>query len=347
MRDSRRVLRTVVVASLLGIAAFGCDSGGNSSTDVPSDVPDVPEGAEGTAEDGGEDGAPDDGTPTDGIDEAAPPEDAPGEDAPVEDVAPRDEGWAETDGGPMVDELGTNNQDIVGVTRVIFLGDSITAVPYLTQTWSQRIQDDLQGLFGAGIEIRNYAVGGARTEDVLTEQLLRIDTTSTLRTLVMFTIGGNDAVQVMGDDIASSLAHMETKMDNLRAILDWLYDPAHFPGGVYVVFGNIYDPTDGEGDFTHCGIGVFSTDWPETDTLAATVNSWFLDEAMARGADLLDMHGLFLGHGFNYRDTTNPYYCRGCDPSCPCPLWFDFTCIHPNSDGHEALAGFFFGIVSR
>jgi lysophospholipase L1-like esterase len=346
MRDSRRVLRTVVVASLLGIVAFGCDSGGDSSTDVPSDVPDVPDGHEGTVEDGGEDGAPDDGAPGEVLDEAT-PEDAAGEDAPAEDVAPRDEGWAETDGGPMVDELGTNNQDIVGVTRVIFLGDSITATPYLTSPWSDRIRPDLRSLFVADTEFQNYAAWGARTEDVLSDQLPRIDTASTKRTLVMFTIGGNDALQVIGDDIDTSLAHMVTKLANLRAILDWLYDPAHFPGGVFVVYGNIYDPTDGEGDFTHCGVGASYADWPVVETLANTVNGWYLDEAMAHGADLLDMHGLFLGHGYNNTDTANPYYCRGCAPTCPCPRWFDLTCIHPSSDGHAALAAFFFGIVSR
>ncbi len=245
------------------------------------------------------------------------------------------------------DELGTNNQDITGVERVIFLGDSITASPYLTPPWSDRIRDDLQGVFGASIEIHNYAVGGARTEHVLEDQIPNIDTTSTKKTLVMFTIGGNDALQVIGSDIPTSLAHMETKMVNLRGIMDFMSDPGNFPGGVYVVFSNIYDPTDGEGDFTHCGIGALYEDWPNVDELATTVNEWYLDLAMEFGFDVLNAHALFLGHGWNNNDTASPYYCFACDPECPCDRWLDLTCIHPNADGHEALAGYFLGIATR
>jgi lysophospholipase L1-like esterase len=233
------------------------------------------------------------------------------------------------------------------VERVIFLGDSITASPYLTPPWSDRIRDDLRGLFGGSVEFQNYAVGGSKTEDVLEDQLPRIDTDSAKKTLVMFTIGGNDALQVIGEDVATSLAHMEEKLENLRNILTWLFAPANFPGGVYVVYMNIYDPTDGEGDFTHCGIGMAYEDWPDVDELATTINGRYLELAMEFGADLLDGHGLFAGHGWNNNDAANPYYCHGCEPTCPCPRWLDFTCIHPNSDGHEALAGFFFGIVSR
>jgi lysophospholipase L1-like esterase len=231
------------------------------------------------------------------------------------------------------------------VERVIFLGDSITASPYLTPPWSDRIRDDLRAAFGADVEIHNYAVGGARTEHVLEDQIPNIDTTSIKPTLVMFTIGGNDALQVIGSDVDTALAHMEDKMDNLRAVLEFLDDPTNFPGGTYVIYSNIYDPTDGEGDFTHCGIGAMYEDWPEVEELATIVNGWYEDLADEFGFAVLDMHSLFLGHGWNNDDTENPYYCNGCEPDCPCPRWFDFTCIHPNAAGHEALAGFFFDLA--
>jgi lysophospholipase L1-like esterase len=264
---------------------------------------------------------------------------------PVEEVVPDvvPDGWPPSCYEPR---MGVKNQVVRDVERVIFLGDSITATPYLTPPWSDRIRDDLQGLFGSDVEFQNYAAWGAITDDILSEQLPRIDTTSTKRTLVMFTIGGNDALQVIGQDTTSSLDHMATKVENIRTALTWLYDPANVPGGVYVIFANVYDPTDGEGDFTHCGFGAGLEDWPNCDEVATTANGWYEDLADEFGADLLDLHDLFAGHGYNNGDATNPWYCNECDPcTSGCPRWYDLTCIHPNSDGHEALAGFFLCMV--
>jgi hypothetical protein len=89
------------------------------------------------------------------------------------------------------------------------------------------------------------------------------------------------------------------------------------------------------------------SDWPDVDELATTVNGWYRTEADARGFDVLDAHELFLGHGWNNNDAASPFYRHACDPDCPCDRWLDFTCIHPNAAGHEALAGYFFGIVAR
>jgi len=318
----------------------GCGGGGGGEEDVQADeTPDsdsVDDGLDILPEEDGE--AEPDATqdPVSETTDSFPPD-------VIEDPADADEDGA----SGLVDELGTNNQDITGVERVIFLGDSITATPYLTPPWSDRIRDDLQTLFGSGVEIVNYAAWGARTEHVQDDQLPRIDTSSAKRTLILMTIGGNDALQVIGEPADVSLAHMEEKMAILDEIIAWIVDPAHFPGGVYLVFSNLYDPTDGEGDFTHCGIGVSYEDWPALPEVEPVANGWFLDLAMAYSVDMLDMHGLFLGHGYNNNDTTNPYYCKDCTPDCPCPRWFDLSCIHPNSEGHEALAGFFFAIITR
>lgn len=350
MRTTRRWGMFAAVLAAVALVG-GCDGGQNGDDDADA-VTDAP--AEGTADAEADAEATPDATPDEAPD--AVPDETPDE---TPDVVPDEAGDAVPDGIPdgvsdvpdgeagVADRLGTNNQDITGVERVIFLGDSITATPYLTQPWSDRIRPSLRTQFGDTVEILNYAVGGARTEHVRDEQIPRIDTSSTKKTLVMFTIGGNDALQVIGEDVAASLAHMTAKIENLRDILEWLADPAHFPGGVYVVFANLYDPTDGEGDFTHCGIGAAYSDWPAVDELATTVNGWYRDLADEFGFDVLDAHELFLGHGWNSNDAASPYYCHACDPACPCARWLDFTCIHPNSDGHTALADFFFQIVVR
>jgi lysophospholipase L1-like esterase len=337
------VTSAVVVAA---VAAVGC--GGSSVSEGDADAVDAPadEGKENVT-----DAVPDEDVAEDlqGDDQPQePPDDNPPEAQPdgLEDV-PFD--VEEEDGtSGLFDNLGTNNQDIAGVERVIFLGDSITATPYyLAIPWSDVIKPRLRTLFGSGVEFQNYAAWGAKTEDVRDDQLPSIDTASTKRTLVMMTVGGNDALQVIGEPAEVSLAHMETKMAILEEIIQWIIDPAHFPGGVYLIYSNMYDPTDGVGDFTHCGLGVSYGDWPALPEIEPIANSWFLDLAMTYHVDMLEMHGLFLGHGYHNNDITNPWYCHDCAPDCPCPRWFDLTCIHPTGDGHAALAGFFYGMITR
>ncbi len=311
-------------------AAMGC-GGSKTKGDAEDDTAAEPDAAMDAAEEVDPDAADDPGM--DGAADAAPD--------PVDDSTP--DGWPPS---CYEERMGIKNQVVRDVERVIFLGDSITATPYLTSPWSDRIRPDLQDLFGSDLEIQNYAAWGAITDDILSDQLPRIDTESTKRTLVMFTIGGNDALQVIGDDTTTALAHMEGKVDNLHDILTWLYDPSNVPGGVYVIFANVYNPTDGEGDFTHCGFGAGLEDWPNSDEVAETANGWYEDEANEHGSDLLNLHDLFAGHGFNNDDPTNPWYCNECDPCTDgCPRWYDATCIHPNNLGHIALAGFFLCMI--
>jgi lysophospholipase L1-like esterase len=244
--------------------------------------------------------------------------------------------------GAIAGSLTTHNQDIEDVTRVIFLGDAMTdGTP-----WPELLSADLRMLFGDGTRFSNFARAGAVVEDLRDAQLPRIDTTSQETTLVLFTIGGNDALEIKGASRETSLAHMEAKMDMLDEVLAWLANPAHFQGGVFVVFTNIYDPTDGEGDFSNCGL-LGGEDWPVVGELVPDINEAYEELANTWGFDMLDIFHLFAGHGFNHEDTTNPFYCNGCAPDCPCPLWFDLTCIHPNSLGYEALADAFLAVIAR
>lgn len=50
------------------------------------------------------------------------------------------------------------------------------------------------------------------------------------------------------------------------------------------------------------------------------------------GVYVVDLRQAFLGHGFNYKDSTNPYY-DATDPT----LWLQYDCIHPNVAGHDAI----------
>ncbi|MCA1663094.1 MAG: hypothetical protein LC659_02265, partial [Myxococcales bacterium] len=94
---------------------------------------------------------------------------------------------------------------------------------------------------------------------------------------------------------------------------------------VYIVLANIYDFTDGQGDFATvmCGPGVNIS----AAAVATGFGNWnsVLSTNIAKvGGALYDMHADFSGHGYNNPDTTQLWY----DPS---------SCIHPNAKGHDAI----------
>ncbi len=58
--------------------------------------------------------------------------------------------------------------------------------------------------------------------------------------------------------------------------------------------------------------------------------------------DMIFMLESFCGHGYKKDDPTSPCY-RGPNQA----LWFDLTCIHPNVDGHAALADLFYQTIKE
>src|SRR5262245_61415553 len=77
-------------------------------------------------------------------------------------------------GGPNYDQFhpvvgshcaGTNHQDITGIEKVVFLGDSITEGTPPTLFWDyyrERLAAKLRMQFGAGIEVTECSAWGAR-----------------------------------------------------------------------------------------------------------------------------------------------------------------------------------------
>jgi lysophospholipase L1-like esterase len=149
--------------------------------------------------------------------------------------------------------------------------------------------------------------------------------------VVTITIGGNDLN-------AHSIAAISNTDDSLRAELD-----AHLAaelgelntagrlgsGKVYIVLANIYDFTDGQGNFATvmCGPGVnisakaASTGFGNWNTVLST-------NVEKAGGALYDMHADFMGHGYNNKDATQ--------------VWYDAAggsanCILPNAAGHDEI----------
>jgi hypothetical protein len=274
---------------------------------------------------------------------------------------------------------GTNHQEITGVERVVFLGDSITVgtLPTLDyDLYRNRLAMDLASHFGldapdlfwqavdlfAGTTISqesgdfaSCAEYGARTDDLMRDgdQVLDCfpDDQRDKTTLVVMTIGSNDLASLAQDFVEEEKTHeemwteTESTMQLLREAVEWIVEPGRFPNGVYVVFTNQYEFTDATGDVTSCplaalaGFSAAITD-PALEEMVIWSMEQYMSIATETGTDMLFLLESFCGHGFNYDDTTGRCY-RG----SAAELWFDLTCIHPNPTGHGELADMFMATI--
>lgn len=148
---------------------------------------------------------------------------------------------------------------------------------------------------------------------------------------VSVTIGGNDmqkyALDILqGKDEADKM----TFRANLGKYLDALTAPNRFGEGVqvYVFAADIYDPSDGKGDFkNYCGgiLGAYPV--TPTDGFWTAWNAIVTEETTARGAKVLPLHDTFMGHGISFlKDGSS---------------WFVSDCIHPSKTGHHELRKLF------
>jgi lysophospholipase L1-like esterase len=145
--------------------------------------------------------------------------------------------------------------------------------------------------------------------------------------LVTMTIGGNDLNDHAGDAVTGIDASDKTKFTaNLKAALDALTAPGRLGSGKLVIIeANIYDPSDGMGNFMSGGgpgCPQFNVDSSLDTTTFGDWNQIIADAVTAHSSDdsALDLHGLFGGHGFNSQDN-----------------WYFSDCIHPNTKGHQQL----------
>jgi lysophospholipase L1-like esterase len=285
--------------------------------------------------------------------------------------------------GPVIGShcMGTNHQDIAGVERVVFLGDSITVgtPPTLSGGYYRSLVADAlaakfgiqapNGLWKAADFINGTSLlqesgdfascskWGARTDDLLMGGAQIADCFApealSKRTLVVMTMGGNDIASLTQDAIdGATQADLWMKTQEFvqyqREAMEWLYAPGRFPNGVLVVFANIYEFTDGTGDVQACdvsGLAGFDQPVPAPDQLKEMViwaNEQYLSIAVDHQADMIFLLEDFCGHGFNAEDPTAPCY-RGPGNA----NWFDLTCIHPNPTGHQHIADMFMAVVNE
>ena len=281
--------------------------------------------------------------------------------------------------------LGTNHQDIHDVRRVVFLGESVTSgtPPTLSgDYYRSRLADALTARFGqappsALWKMVNILHGttlqpssgdfaccskwGARTDDLMRDnsQVLDCmpDSARIHTTLVIMTVGGNDIASIRqriadGDPLDDVWAQTREFVGLVEETVHWLVDdPTRFPFGVYVVFANMFEFTDGTGDIGACtaadlgGFGVPISDPVRAAALEDMViwaNEQYMRIAVDTHTDMILMLEHFCGHGFHNDDPTTRCY-RG--PGTE--RWFDLTCIHPNPTGHQVIADMFMAVVNE
>ncbi len=277
--------------------------------------------------------------------------------------------------------MGTNHQDITGIQRVVFLGDSITVgtPPTLSGDFYRSILADQlaakygiaapNGLWKAADPFNGTSIieesgafascskWGARTDDLLTGGAQIADCfpqdKMDQRTLVIMTMGGNDISSLAQDatngaSSAELWAATQSFVQLQREAIEWLYAPGRFPNGVFVVFANSYEFTDGTGEVQSCDVsGLAGFDQPipnpqEVTSMIVWANEQYLKIAVDNGADMIFLLEDFCGHGFHADDPTAPCY-RG--PGSE--VWFDLTCIHPNPTGHQHVADMFMAVVNE
>lgn len=281
--------------------------------------------------------------------------------------------------GPVVGShcSGTNHQNITGVERVVFLGDSITvgtpptlAVDYyrnqLAHELASRFGLEPPGSLWETVDLINgtslvqrsgdfwsCSEWGARADDLI-QSSTQIDDCfppgeRDRTTLVIMTIGGND-LAALQEDLAQGVPipdlwdQTESFMGLIRDAVAYLADPVAFPGGNYVIMTNLYEFTDGTGILSSCPaadlLGYSDSPDPELFEMVVWAMEEYISISVDHQTDVLFLLEAFCGHGYMRDDPTSPCY-RG--PAAE--LWFDLTCIHPNPAGHTAIAELFRDVI--
>jgi lysophospholipase L1-like esterase len=246
---------------------------------------------------------------------------------------------------------GTHEQDVRGVQRLVFLGDSVTAgTPPTDPDYYYRaiLARRLDKVFGP-LDVQSCAKWGAEDSDLLYgDQQLQacFPAPSDETTLVVMTDGGNDMFSIAQDlrdgviDQEQAIAQAQAAASDLDEALSWFDDRTDlFPNGVYVAFANIYEYTDGTGDLGSCpSAHILGYDGvvPEMRPAYIAADETYMQLAVQHHRDMIFLLEHFCGHGFYAGDPTNECY-RGPDAE----TWFDGTCLHPNPTGHEKIADLF------
>jgi hypothetical protein len=230
----------------------------------------------------------------------------------------------------------------------IALGDTISDKGGIGPFFYDLLNQDLTAKY-AGMSYQHDAKANSITDafsdgmpanaPTLKEQIAALGNDYPGDVLVTITIGGNDLNSHSFQAISMTDAGIRTELDqHLSAELAELTTPGRLgKGKVYVVLANIYDFTDGIGNFAAvmCGPGV-NISATATKASFGAWNDVLKTNADKVGAGLYDMAGDFHGHGYNNTNAADVWYNRngGVD------------CILPNAAGHDHIRRSIYKLVT-
>ncbi|MBI4702610.1 MAG: SGNH/GDSL hydrolase family protein, partial [Deltaproteobacteria bacterium] len=223
---------------------------------------------------------------------------------------------------------GSPPSGLPDVGALVVLGDSIGDGGGQGPFYYELLKADLSAKYG-NVKYVNNANGGSKTDD-LAGQIKGLPGSLPGPVAVTVTSGGNDMKEALPLILAGADAMLRAKMgQNIDQALGLLLQPGRFGPGVavYVFEANIYDASDGQGNFKSggCAIKQNAPDPSKVDGYFAAWNGEIATRVSGRGQTLSDIHGLFYGHGFNGNDK-----------------WYASDCTHPNAKGHDQLRRLFY-----
>jgi len=225
--------------------------------------------------------------------------------------------------------------------RMIVLGDSIVACQGVGGKDSadcapKRFHTHYDSTYQT-LPYENLAVSGARTADVVNQQLNTVSTGIEGHALVVIYVGGNDlSPNLLLPDAAaeSNFAQLSTELEShWETIFAFFEDPANFPDGATLLINTQYDPFDGctsqPWNVSQLKLGLL-VEYNDAMTARGDARDWVF---------VADQHSPFLGHGHHNGAPDCPYYAEGMEG------WMnDF--IHPNAAGHTNLADVMAGVAA-
>jgi lysophospholipase L1-like esterase len=229
---------------------------------------------------------------------------------------------------------------LTAVGTLVVLGDSISQgggqPPFYYNlllsnddtTYPEWTGKDLRTKYGANVMMVNNAVAGAVSSDLPT-QVTALPASLPGPVAVVLTIGGND----MQTNIAAILQGVDQGLRtqfqmNLASALGQLTMPGRFGTGVdvHVYEADIYDPSDGSGNFQTCPYPLSLVPPQPSDPFFGEWNAVVDGEVpMHPSSVVAPLHATFHTHGVNSGAAN----------------WFYTDCIHPNATGHDAIRGMF------
>ena len=244
---------------------------------------------------------------------------------------PETSGGATSSGGEATTTTTGGVDGLAEVGALVVLGDSISDGGGQPPYYYNLLRADLEAHYGP-ITYANAAQSGSKTGALL-GQAKSLPGSLPGPVVAVITSGGNDMKAALPQVILGTDGPVKAEVAaNIDAALGELLAPGRFGPGVevFVFEGNIYDASDGMGNFSEgkCAFGNGLPPIP-TDAFFDAWNGVIADAVEARGEAAIDMHGYFYDHGYN-----NP------------PNWYASDCTHPSMLGHDQLRRLFYEAIT-